>query len=1240
MICLRLVSRPPVHAIGTCPTSSIAHRHPSRHAPRRSVGRWLRRVVATLGVAAKPAPLAAALLTALAAAPLAAQVGTTTEIIVGRVTGADSLPIAGARVEVTSLASGAVRRTTTRPDGRFSLLFREGGAQYRLTVTAIGSRPASLVIARRPDEDRVVAEVRLNKANNTLSAVQVRGRASRPGAPPASSAGGTDAVVGQAFLQRFPLLPGDLTSIVQIMPGVVGVAAGDSTPASFSVGGQPANQNNITADGASFLFGSLPQNAVRGVRLVTNAFDPSRGQFTGGQIATTTQAGTNRRQGNLTGNLVTPGQQLLTAPGGTFQQRTSAQLLSGGLGGPLVRDKAFWFASLDVDRRVEPLASLLDADPATVRNLGLSPDSLTRVVALAGPRGLLSRTGVPSDRETQALSSLVRVDWDIAPNHALTVRGDWRRSDLDATRLGGFALPSVAGRSRADGGGALVTLASSLGRIVNEFRAYAAGDRTTLAPLRAGPLGVVTVTSTLDDGRAGQAQLQLGGNPSLPREVRNRLAEVTNEFSWLAGTAHRIKFGVLVNASRVAVDGQGNQAGTYLYNSLDDFATDRPALFARTLGGTTQRAGATTGALWLADAWRASPSLQLVYGARLEGTQLAGAPGANPLVTQALGLRTEAFPRDWRVTPRLGFTWLLGNRAGIPTATIKGGAGLFRGTVPAGLVAAAANGNGLGSAQQALLCTGAAIPAPNWSSFVDDPARVPTQCMAGAPSAEGGRPAVIAFAPSFGAPEVWRASLGGSRQFKLRWAIAAEAVAAQGTRGMGAIDRNLGPTAFTLSGEGERAVFAPRTAITPATGATTGNAGRPLSTLGPVLELGTGAHSQSAQLTVTLGGPSFRGGGTSISYTMARVRDRSNGFGLGAFLPNTAGDPNAFAWGTSDLERRHQFVGQQISSFPKGIELTVIGRVFSGTPYTPMVNGDVNGDGQRNDRALVPVPTGSTALAQATAELLATADGRAARCLRAQLGRVAGRNSCLTPWLPQLDVQLNWKPPMRRVDDRLTLSLVATNTVALVDRVLHGRTLRGWGQPQLPDRTLLTVTGFDPATSSYRYEVNRRFGTPSGVRNPFAVPFQVALRVQYALGTDQNRANLRTLTGAGSKDSASVDAVKGRVMRQVPFLVDSLLAKADSLALGVTDAQRLALLAEGTRYRTEIDPPVTGIAALLASNGGRPDMGAIGPKMQEQNLVLVRLIQQSLVRMQQLLTPEQWAKVPDKIRFPFGQQGS
>ena len=167
--------------------------------------------------------------------------------------------------------------------------------------------------------------------------------------------------------------------------------------------------------------------------------------------------------------------------------------------------------------------------------------------------------------------------------------------------------------------------------------------------------------------------------------------------------------------------------------------------------------------------------------------------------------------------------------------------------------------------------------------------------------------------------------------------------------------------------------------------------GRPHPEFGTVLNLASGLQSHTGQVSVTLVGPGFRGGLTSISYTYMRSRDESNGFSLGNYAPTTAGNPNTTEWGTSDLERRHQVVATILSQFSHGFELSLIGRLISGAPYTPMVGGDINGDGSRNDRAFIPGPAVSPdTLARQTATLLATTDARAAACIQAQQGTDRG----------------------------------------------------------------------------------------------------------------------------------------------------------------------------------------------------------------------------------------------------------
>ena len=1182
-----------------------------------------------------------ALLLGAALAPriAAGQVGTTTEIITGRVTGPDSLPIAGANVDVTSVETGVVKHAITRADGRFSLLFRDGGAQYRVAVRFIGMAPASVTLTRRSDEDRLVAEIRLAPTAVRLSAVQVNASRSRPGAPPASTAGGTERALPQQLVERLPVAPGDLNAIAALAPGVIPVAGNDSTPASFSVAAQPVNQNNVTVDGSSFLFGTLPQNAVRSVRVVTNAYDVSRGQFTGGQVATTTLSGTSRTQGTATVNLQQQHLQFPVSNAATFGQRYTQGTGSFGLGGPIAKDEAFYFASMQYDRRTDAVSSLLDAAPTTLTNLGVSADSVTRFLQLIGRDGLATRAGAPSERLGATLSTLGRVDWDFSDSHSLMVRADYRHATQNATRIGSLALPATGGVLSSNGGGLMASVTSSVGPFINELRAYASADEQSTSGFLASPLGVVTVSSALAAGKSGLALLQFGGNPSLPRHSTTRLVEVSNELSWLVGDAHRVKFGTLLNGTRSVVSGAGNQYGTFIYNSLADFDAARPALFARTLSAADQRAGTDNLAFYLGDGYRYSPSLQIVYGARVEGTHLPDAPAANAAVEQAFGRSTAKWPTDVQVTPRIGFTYLLGNVAGVPAGVFKGGTGLFRGTVPAPLVGAVAAASGLAGAQTSILCAGGAIPIPNWQSFADDPASIPSACIGGSsqPNLSSSRPSVFLFDKAFGAPEVWRGSLGYQRQWGLRWAFAADALYSYGVRSTYATDLNLPAPAFTLPTEGNRAVFARPGDIVPSSGTTTGSGSRPNDAFGPVLSLGSGLHSRGAQLSFTATGPSVRGGYTTLTYTYNRATDQANGFGLGASAPTTAGDPNRAEWGTSDLERRHQVIAQQFSQFPHGLELSVIGRLLSGPRYTPMVSGDVNGDGSRNDRAFIPAAAGASALAADMARLLATTDVRAAACLREQAGRVADRNSCTTPWTPQLDVQVNWKPRAQRLDDRLTVSLIAANTLAGADRLLHGNNLHGWGQPIVPDRNLVSVVGFDPSTRQYAYQVNQHFGTPMGAANPFGLPFQLALRGQVALGTDPVKAQLRAVTEGANGAAASLKEVKDRILKGVPYPVQSILDKADSLQLDLTADQRTKLTAVAVRYHTVVDSIGDTVGKLLVAGGARADVGALAPVLQQVNIVIVRELQQSVKNAEAALTPAQWAKVPDRVKFPLGQ---
>src|SRR5439155_599766 len=71
----------------------------------------------------------------------------------------------------------------------------------------------------------------------------------------------------------------------------------------------------------------------------------------------------------------------------------------------------------------------------------------------------------------------------------------------------------------------------------------------------------------------------------------------------------------------------------------------------------------------------------------------------------------------------------------------------------------------------------------------------------------------------------------------------------------------------------------------------------------------------------------------------------------GFAAPTTAGDPNGREWATSAFERRHSLLATVTYPVNAALEVTALGRLTSGVPFTPLVGSDVNGDGARNDRA-------------------------------------------------------------------------------------------------------------------------------------------------------------------------------------------------------------------------------------------------------------------------------------------------
>ena len=1254
-----------------------------------------------MGVTALSAPAAAR-----------AQVGSTTEIITGKITGPNGEPIAGARVDVMSVETQVTRGRTTNDKGQYTLLFADGGGQYRVTVKAIGFLPHVASLVRQADEDRLEHSVQLVKGTQTLTAVTVRGSNNPQTGVERSAAGTTEKVMSGESLYRLPVDPTDIAAIAGLAPGVLALTGSDSTASSFSVAGQRPDQNQITLDGMSFGSGSVPSEAVRSTRVITNTYDVARGQFTGGQVASTTRSGTNVVQGSAGAVRNDPSLEFADTSSTSFSQYTSNQL-SFGVGGPFAPDKAFWFGSGQWRGRIDGLQSLLNANDAILARNNVNADSASRFLGLLQGYGVPSSTVyLPTDKNTNTYTALGRTDFALGDRHTLTVRGDWNWQSTDATRLSATAVPTHGGDTRSLGGGGLASLSSQFDNgIINEARLNVSQTNNDATPFLVLPEGRVRVSSLLSDGTTGISTLTFGGNGGLPTESHSRQLEFTNEVSlFLPGSTHRPKLGVLLNITSFDQQQTSNQFGSWTFNSLSDFQANLPAQFTRTLAPFRKTGDTENAAAYLGDSWRASRAFQMVYGVRVEGTRFDGRPKYNPAIDSLFGRHTDFFPSEVHVSPRAGFTLTLGLPAprtptdtagrggrgggdqggggrggfgggrggggfgggggggggmfqGLATTIIRGGVGEFRGRAPTALFTSAMDATGLSGTESQLVCIGPATPIPDWRAMLVDPSAIPTTCADGGNSASSifaaQRPNVTTFAPDFTTPRSWRASLGVQHRLLDRYTLNVDASYALGTNLYGVTDLNLQPTPrFSLASEKNRPVFVNPQAIVPQTGIVQSLDSRVQSAYGSVYSVTSGLRSETEQITATIAGFTPQGINLSFSYTYQHARDQSSFSGgsaaQGFSQPTTDGNPNATPWATSNLQRTHTLQLQANWPVHPSLEITAVASYRSGAPYTPLVASDINGDGARNDRAFIfnPATTSDTVISNGMARMLAAVPARVRDCIAKQFDQIAGRNSCEGAWTPQLSIQLNYRPDRFGLKRNLMLSFALNNPMAGLDRIIHGQdNLQGWGQPNRVDNQLLFVRGYDPLNNRYLYQVNERFGDGRKGTVVQTNPFLIAVTARYTIGPDRARDAMLAAQamarggrgGRGGNPADSANPMAGMARRYAPNIFRQILTQSDTLKLELTEPQKSLLTLMADSLVRQIDTLGIKLQKKQQSMGNNADPAAVQIQLRPILVEAQELGAKSINEAKQILTPAQWAKLPDRIKAPpavFGPVGA
>jgi hypothetical protein len=386
--------------------------------------------------------------------------------------------------------------------------------------------------------------------------------------------------------------------------------------------------------------------------------------------------------------------------------------------------------------------------------------------------------------------------------------------------------------------------------------------------------------------------------------------------------------------------------------------------------------------------------------------------------------------------------------------------------------------------------------------------------------------------------------------------------------------------------------------------------------------------SQSRQVRLSLSPATFSTSlSWSLSYVYSNVREQFRGFS------STVGNPLDVEWGRSSLDSRHQIVYNLGYNFFDFVRVNWFGQFRSGSPYTPMVASDINGDGYANDRAFIPSPSSDPA-ANGITSLLANGSPEAKKCLDKQLGQLAGRNSCQGPWFSTASMSISFNPIKVRMPQRATLSFQLSNPLGAADLLMHGSgNLHGWGQPSIPDPQLLYVRGFNPSTRAYNYEVNQRFGSTNQSFGAFRVPVTLTAMMRFDVGPTREKQLLTQQLDRGRRTQGTkapeimLKAIYGN--GGIPNPLATILRQQDSLKLTGAQADSLATL--NRAYTIRNDAIWSPIAKYFAELPNGYDRDLAYDKYMEARKSTIDQLTQLAPSIRGLLTAEQKRKLPTFI---------
>ena len=901
---------------------------------------------------------------------------TVTGAISGKITDPQGAVVPNATVTVTNIGTNNVVTATTTNDGGFRVTNLQPGT-YSVETSVTGFSQFR--------QEKVVVEVgKITPLDIDLTIGDTSATVEVTAEAPVINTTQQDFSnnINQTSINELPINGRRASSFVLLTPGVVP----DGAFGLISFRGISGLLNNSTVDGGdnnqaffseergrTRISSSISQDAVREFQVNTSNYSAEFGRAAGGVVNTVTKSGTNEFHGsafyylrdNRFGARNAFAFQTISTPSGTqtvgLKPEDVRHQFGGSLGGPIVKDRLFFFFSYDQQRRSFPAVSA----PSSLAFYNLSSSQITTLTGRgvtqtqinSGISFLQSLNGEVPRRGDQLLL-LPKIDWIINDKHSFSAVYNRLRADSPA----GVQSQAVVSRGIASFGDDKVTLDTLNLRlnstlspsVLNEARFQYSRDLEQQFGQPPAPGEPTTANGFSPSVAIGGGGFTFGKPNFLDRTAYpdERRTQFANSTTVIRGR-HTLKFGGDFNHVSDLLDNLFQNAGAYSYSNIADFLSDLsfPTTGGCFVGTTTVRTKCYTSFsqgfgptafkfstndynFFVQDDFRVTPTLTLNFGLRYELQTLP-----DPQIPNSLEPRTSEFPTDKNnFGPRIGFAI---DATGDGKTSIRGGYGLYYGRIINSTISNAITNTGVAQGQRQVSLQPAQAGSPVYPNVLSAP-----------PSAAGSAGDIVVFKDGMQNPMIHQMDVIFERVIAKNTVVSASGLLSIGRKLPTFVDTNLpfptGTTNYTFVG----GPFDGQTLTTPRyTGA------RPNTNFGRITEIRDTIGSDYYALVLQLNRRLTQGLQVQASYTYSDAED--NGQTSQTFTnSNVPLDPNNLdlEYGTSSLDIPHRFVASAVyapgtlfgvgrnSSLGRaifgGFSIAPIVTIQSGRPYSAGVSGN------------------------------------------------------------------------------------------------------------------------------------------------------------------------------------------------------------------------------------------------------------------------------------------------------------